>query len=178
MRIALGLSLWAGLLAGSATAATIQFSVTNLSGNQYRYTYTFSGFTLAANQAVDLLFDPTVYNTLSNGIVGTGFSLLLLQPNTPPGSNGVYTAEATVNNPSLAGPFSVDFFYTGIGTPGSQPFTIDQFDSGGTFVSQLDSGITGVPEPGSFTLAAAGLLLVGGYAIRRRSKRTVQTSNC
>lgn len=178
MRIALGLSLWAGLLAGSATAATIQYSVTNLSGNQYRYTYTFSGFTLQLNQAVDIDFDSTLYNTLSNGVVGTGFAVFIIQPNTPPGPGGVYTAEATVNNPSLAGPFSIDFLYTGIGTPGSQPFTIDQFDGSGGFVSQLDSGITAAPEPGSFAFAVAGLLLVGGYAVRRRSKRSVQTSFC
>lgn len=167
------LTILAGCLAAQLSAATIGFLVSNLGGNSFRYTYSITGM-FQANQELDILFDPTLYGTLSNGkpLPGPDFSLMLFQPNNPPGSFGDYSLTALVNNPSLAGPFSVDFTYLGPVPPGpgSQPFQL--FDAN---FNLIQSGVTmpqgssgGVPEPGSFSLGAMGLLLGGVWVTRRR----------
>jgi hypothetical protein len=63
----------------------------------------------------------------------------------------------------LAGPFTITFDYLGLGTPGSQAFSIDLFDSNGNLISNVTTGFTTplsqtVPEP------ATGLLLLAGGA--------------
>jgi hypothetical protein len=182
MRIRFWLPLWIGLFATNLHAAAIQFQVTPLGGAAFRYTYSLSGFTFLVNQNVnqdvDIRFDPALYGTLSNGVVGSGFSLLLLQPDNPPGTFGDYIALAQVNNPSLAGPFSVDFMFKGTGTPGgAQPFEVDEFDKSGNFLRTVPGGSglttpfgpTTVPEPGSFSLGVVALLMGGAWwTVRRR----------
>jgi hypothetical protein len=89
------------------------------------------------------------------------FDVLLLQPDNPPGSPGVYSALALVDNP-LLGPFSVDFTFLGSGAPGAQPFFINQLDASGNLVSSEGGSTTPIPEPatvvfGFITLLTAGL---------------------
>lgn len=181
MRIRFWLPLWIALFATNSYAAAIQFKVTPLGGTAFRYTYSLSGFNFLVNQNVnqdlDIQFDPALYGTLSNGVVGPGFSALLLQPNNPPGTSGDYIALAQVNNPSLAGPFSVDFLFKGMGTPGgAQPFRVDEFDKNGNFLRTVpgNSGLTTpfgttVPEPGSFSLGVVALFIGGAWwTVRRR----------
>ena len=179
MRMRLWLPLWIGLLGTNLHAAAIQFQVTPLGGTSFRYTYFLSGFMLQANQALDIQFNPSLYGTLSNGMVGSGFSLVLLQPNNPPGTPGDYIALATVNNPPLTGPFSVDFLFKGAipPGPGAQPFVTEQFDNNGNFIpctGQCVSGTTTpvgsstVPEPGSFSLGGVALLMGGACWTGRR----------
>jgi hypothetical protein len=171
----LWLSLWAGLLGSNLIASTIGFQVTNLGQNSYRYTYAVSDFTFGKDQELDIRFDPTLYGTLSNGVAGSDFAVLLLQPNNPPGTFGDYSALALVQNPSLAVPFSVDFTFLGSGKPGAQPFLINQFDANGNFVSTLTSGSTtpqetAVPEPAALLLTGGGLLMTTILrSIRRRA---------
>jgi len=146
-----------------------------LGGNNFRYTYDFTSLSLQANQEVDIRFSPTLYSTLTNGIAGANFSLAVFQPNNPPGSFGDYAALALINNPSLTGPFRVDFTFLGTGTPGSQPFVINQYDAGGNFLSIVDSGSTAapggpVPEPATWLLGAAGLIFAAiAKSARRRT---------
>lgn len=164
------LGLSAGLLATHLSAAVIQFQVTDLGSNVHEYQYFVSGLTLQANQAIDLRFDPALYGSLSNGVADAAFNLILIQPNNPPGAAGDYRAITPKANPSLVGPFKVDFTFTGAGTPGSQPFLINQYSAAGLFVSTIDSGVTtpltGVPEPTTVALSCAALLC--GFAIRRK----------
>jgi hypothetical protein len=175
------LAVFTGLLAGILPATTIQFQVTNLGQNLDRYTYFVSGITLQANQELDLRFSPSLYSNLTNGIAPSAYSLLLMQPNNPPGTSGDYRALALTNSPSLAGPFSVDFTFLGAGIPGPQPFFINQYSPSGLFLSTIESGSTtpfsqpGVPEPATFSLGCVALLVGGVFLkVRRRSVATAQ----
>src|SRR5207248_993965 len=118
MRNLLRFAIGVGLFSISLQAATVGFTVSSLGGSSFRYTYDFTSLSLQANQEVDIRFSPTLYSTLTNGVAGSGFSLAVFQPNNPPGSFGDYAALALINNPSLTGPFRVDFTFLGAGTPG------------------------------------------------------------
>jgi hypothetical protein len=171
----------AGLMAVSLSAAPIiEFQVTTLGSNLFRYNFTLSGIDLMANQEIDIQFDPHIFAQLSNGVAGPGFDLLLFQPNTPLGVHGDYSALALVNLPSITGPFSVNFtLLTGAVLPTSQPFFIfdDSFFPAKTLVSGSTTAVsTGpvVPEPGGFWLCGLALLVVaGGCRVRRRLSKTV-----
>lgn len=168
MRILIGLSFLAGLMTVHLPAATIQFQVstvgvTGTGDTLFRYNYFLSGFDFLTNQALDIQFSPTLFRTLSNGVVGTGFDLFLFLPDNPPGASGDYSAMATVDHPSLAQTFQVDFTYTGTGSPGAQFYSVNQFNANGGFVGVLSSGNTipvssSVPEPSGLLLSGLGLL--------------------
>jgi len=176
MRIALCLLTFAGLI----PAATIQYQVTPIgtgSGQtQYRYNYFVSDVAFAVNQELAIQFDPFLFSGLNNGVAGPGFDLLLLQPNNPPQASGDYSALATVNQPSLAGPFWVDFTYTGPGMPGSQAFFINQYASNGAFQGVITSGLTTplsnstIPEPTTVSLCCMGLLIACAPGTFRRKQ--------
>jgi hypothetical protein len=164
MRNLLRFAIGAGLFSISLQAGTVGFTVSPLGGSNFRYTYDFTSLSLQANQEVDIRFSPSLYSTLTNGIAGANFSLALFQPNNPPGSFGDYAALALINNPPLTGPFRVDFTFLGTGTPGSQPFFINQYDTAGNFLRVADSGNTtppggNVPELATWLLGTAGLVL-------------------
>ncbi len=124
-----------------ASAMTISYTVTNVSGNRYQYDYTVTNSPPAvvpalewlhiffANTPIDLepdgIPDHTIYDNLA--IVGSpaNWDLLLL----PPGADdGVLDALALpgpgIPAGSSLGGFSVRFDWWGPGTPGSQPFAI------------------------------------------------------
>ena len=177
MRCILISSLLAGFLAVSVSAATITFQTTDLGSNQFRLTYTVTNFVFSLNQELDIEYEPALYLALSNGVAPTGFDVLLLQPNNPPGTSGDFSSLALVANPGT-GPFRVDATLVGGGQPGPQSFSINQLDANGVITSVVASGktasaIAAVPEPA--TLPLAGLALITGsawLAVRRRLKRT------
>ena len=170
------------LLTGNLFAATVAFDlsaagVTPSGATLFRYTYSFTDITLQAGQEIDIRFDPARFGTLSNGVAGPGFDLMLLQPNNPPGAFGDYSLFALINNPLLAGRFSVDFIYNGPGQPGSQPYLINQYNQSGIFVGTIGSGVTtpaaptAIPEPATFGLTGVGSLVAGSlwaFRFRRR----------
>jgi hypothetical protein len=181
--------LLSGLLAFSLSAATIVQSQLTNAGTTGIYQYVVSGFNFSANQpclsdslppgnpafecfdVLDIEFDPNVFSQISNGVAPAGFEVLLFQPDNPPQAPGDYIAEAMVNQPSLNGTFSVDFALTGNGTPGSQQYSINQFDTAGSFMGAVPlnaSGQTvgstvlpasGAPEPASLSLCGAALIM-------------------
>ena len=97
----------------------------------FRFTYFLSGGSLNAGDELEIDFDPALYGELSNASAGAGFDVALFQTNNPPGSTGIYSALAIVNNPSLATPFMTDAVYLGQGTPAPQPVFINQYDASG-----------------------------------------------
>jgi hypothetical protein len=191
------LSLSTLMVFSLSAAPIIQYQVVT-TGSTGTYTYSLSGFDYRANQPCsnnaallcddvldiqfavapppqqNLLQPAVIFGQLSNGAAGTGFELLLFQPNNPPQSQGDYIALATVDHPSLSGPFTVDFTFSGSGVPGSQPFTISQYDLAGAFENVVFSGsttaTTTAPEPVSFLFCSVGLIS-GLFLFFRRSRK-------
>ena len=169
--------LLSALLAFSLSAGPIvQYQVTT-NGTAGTYHYFVGGFDFLVNEALDIQFGQlgsnNLFGQLSNGVAPAGFDLKLFQPNNPPQAPGDYSALAIVDHPSLTGTFSVDFTLTGTGMPGSQVFSISQFDSNGKFVNLVASGSTqlvgsGVPEPAGF-LPCGVALIIGGIFLARRA---------
>jgi hypothetical protein len=176
--------LLSALLTFGLSAATIQYQVST-SGTTGTYQYFVTGF--VANQAcpdnmaiecrnaIDIAFDYTVFDQLSNGVAPAGFNVMLFQPDNPNQATGNYSAMAIDNNPSLSGAFSVDFTFnpgasSGVSCPSSsnfcQNFSIESFDSNGFFEGFAQNGITtplgsSAPEPVSILLSGIGLMILG-----------------
>jgi hypothetical protein len=178
------LLLVGALLTFNLCADTIDYQVTALSTpGLYQFTYVLNGFSFVQGQILDIQFDPNLYGTLSDPVSDGDFDAMVLQPNSAPGAPGDYLLTAQIDNPSLAGPFSVDFTYAGssVGSAneaGAQPFSVYSYTGPDGFTLS-DSGNTetaesGVPEPASLPVSTAALLVMGAYsALRRRLRGTV-----
>ena len=176
------------LITASLGAAVLTYQVTptgnsGVGTTEFHYSYFLSATTLAKNQNLDIRFDPKLFTTLSNGTAGSGFDVLLFQPNNPTQSTGDFSALALVVQPSLALPFGVDVLYSGTGTPGAQSFFIDQFAENGAFQGVITEGRTNslsgntVPEPASSLLCCFGILAGSiRLAIHRKARLTVTNS--
>jgi hypothetical protein len=147
-----------------ANSVQIQYQATNISGDEWSYTYKVTSAPFAANEAFTVFFGLGSYSNLQAAPPSpSGWSTFSLQPDAILFTNGLYTALALTPGASLAGPFTITFDYLGLGTPGSQAFSVDQFDSNGNLISNVTTGFTTplsqtVPEP------ATGLLLLAGGA--------------
>lgn len=174
------LPLWITLLATTLGAATVKMEVTNLgasatgiTGGQTgnRYTYYLTDITLLSGQELNIRFDPALFGSLSNATASPGFSVMLFQPNQPPGAFGDLSALSTMNQTSSTASFSLEFLYLGQGLPGPQPYFINQFNVNGGFTT-LESGLTSpaspVPEPGTLALCGAVLFVCGTWRAVRR----------
>jgi hypothetical protein len=162
------------MAAANLGAVTVSSQATSLGLDLYQIDYVVSGIQFQMNQELDIRFDPALFDSLSNGSAGPGFDVLLLQPDNPPGAFGDYSAMALVNSPSLSSMFRVVVRYHGAGSPGPQPFAINQFDANGRFVSVVDRGttqspLTFAPEPRSLFFTFAGLLFC--FVLRHAARR-------
>ena len=182
MRITVLLLMSGLMMAAPSFAGTIQYEVNSLSGNQYKYIFSLFGMSFDANEELEIDFTPALFSSLSNQAVGNGFSGMLLQPNNPPGASGIYSAFTAAAVATPTGTFSVDVTFIGAGTPGDVPFYLNQYDANQSLLSTVQSGWTttrvtqasGVPEPGSFWLAAIALLIAcAKIVISRRRARSV-----
>lgn len=185
MRDVCKFAVFAVLFAASLPGAVINFSTATVGTNGlgdtvFRYTYDLSGVVFQANQELDIRFSPTVYKSISNAVAPSTvlYDLLLFPVDSPPGATGDYSLMALVNNPSTAGVFSVDFTLKPGQSSGSQAFFINQLNSSGGFVRQLEAGNTTtagqntVPEPATLSMAAAGLAAAWMFGVRRSARRS------
>ncbi len=185
MRNLVWISLFSGLLLSNLSATTIDYTVASIGLNEYEYNYTFVGDSFANDQFVTIDFPA---NEIT---VPQGSNISLISPATgadfdawilagcvggscgagPVGDwqLGIQTIAAT----SLPETFTVDFSYSGTGTPGVQSFEIFDFNT----MTNIENGFTSpgsmdpVPEPANVSLSAIGLLMLAGYWASRRAKR-------
>jgi len=177
------------LVAFSATnlySATVQFESTLLGTvngqSLFRNRYLALDFSLQMNQALEIEFDQAQYGTLSNPQGPANFNLLLLQPNNPPGLAGLFSAlaQSVAQSPMS---FSVDYIFLGTGQPSTQRFFINQFDSAGSLLSTITSGVTPsptsvIPEPSGLALGGLGVVAISAWrAVQRRRRKLSPVEN-
>ena len=160
------------LLSTQAVAGTvsIDYNLTGLGGNVYRYNYTVHNNGPGPIQLFDIFFDPALYQESSLSVVtpsplSSQWSEIFLSslPGIPAAFdamalNGGIPAENTVSG------FAVQFNWLGQGVPGSQPFEIQDPVS----FAVLQSGAT-APEPAAVWMLGIGL----GYVARRAWQKRV-----
>jgi hypothetical protein len=161
-----------------AQATVISFEATNLldqvaGEDLWLYRYFVSGRTFKEDQGFSVYFDTTLYDLESDQNpdpqVNRDWNVLILDTDLGLPDGGIYDALALVDNASLKYPFAVTFVWLGTGAPGSQPFTINQFDADSN-ISFLEEGrTTPVPEPSTLLLISTAVAVLG--ARRRRRAR-------
>jgi hypothetical protein len=171
-----GISWLAGPAGVLADGTEVQYQVTNVSGDEWQYSYAIEDSTpFSANEALTVTFSAALYTNMDPAPPSpAGWSAFSAPSDTTLMFDGIYTASANADGASLAGPFTITFDYLGSGTPGSQPFSIDLFDSNSIYLSNVTTGVTtpfsnAVPEPESGLL-----LLIGGVALSGLKKRFVK----
>src|SRR5436190_18069750 len=154
-------------------AAETRYTATNLPDitpgeDFWRYDYRLIDLSFFADQGFSIGFDPSIFLSLRTPPppVPAQWDVLLVQPSAAIPSDGLYDALALVDNPPVDGLFSVEFVFGGPGSPGSQPYSLNQFDSSGTLLGVFGSGETipelaSVPEPGTEVLTIAGMCVFG-----------------
>jgi hypothetical protein len=131
----------------------------------YQYTYNITNLTLQANEELDIYFDPSVYQEVSDAIVGSDFQYVLFAPSSSPSEPGDFGIAPNSNNTVVNGPFGVSFTLTGQGVPGPQYFTVSEFSPSGGLIGIVASGMTSMqspvaaPEPAGAGLTGIALLM-------------------
>jgi len=148
-------------------ARALSFEVAALGAANFKYVYHVDG-SFTDTQGFTLLYDPALYSSLS--IAQPLDQLIWNQAITDPflgNANWLLTTSALVNIPAASGTFAVTFKWAGGTAPGAQPFEI--FDVlGGTSSGSTIAFVAGIPEPSTYVLMFAGLLVVAATAIVRR----------
>jgi len=178
-----GLGFSWGMVSPSAKADGVQYQATQISGNTWQYTYTLTGVPLGANQAFTVSFDPTLTSNLDDtstdatdpaSLAAQDWLSFTLPADPLLNSDAVYTALALINDDAMTEAFTLTFNFSGSGQPGSQMFSIDQFDTSGTLVTNLQTGETtpvgvAAPEPSAGALLILGIagILAGIFRKRR-----------
>jgi hypothetical protein len=184
--VLIGLAMTFAAPSALADGTTIEYQATNISGNEWQYTYTLTGTALGVNQGFTVFFDFNSTSSLNDtstdatnptSLAATNWLSFVLQGSGSGAlsSDGVYTALSLTGASGSSDSFTVLFDYLGSGAPGSQAFSIDQYDSFGDLISNVQTGQTvpftstsAVPEPGSGLLLALGVAVLLGVVLRAR----------
>jgi hypothetical protein len=171
------LSFFALLICGTASAATVKYSIMGLGSETFRIRYQMESAVFHKNYELELRFDPDIYDLLSNPLAPSGFDAMLFQPNNPPGAAGRFSVLALIDNPSLAGGFSVDVRLIGCCERSAwdfglgQEYAINELDASGLILRTIEEGrTTPIPEPTTLSLAGVALLLALAETARRRRR--------
>ncbi len=162
-----------------AEAITIQYQATDLADltpgeDLWAYQYFPSAFPFPADHGFAIFFDYETTAALTNPVAPADWDPLAADPIPATLSDGYYDALALIDDPSVAGIFSVQFVWSGAGSPGSQPFEIYELINGTPvpfeFGDTVPFGADPIPEPSSLLLVAAG---AAGLVrrVRHRSRR-------
>jgi hypothetical protein len=146
-----------------ARATVIEYELTSLGGDQWRYDYFVHNDTLGTSlDWFSLFFDLGDYEDLSGEIAPLGWDPLIQQPDPGLPDDGIFDLFASTGGIAAGATesgFSIVFRWLGGATPGSQRFDVIGLDPG----APLESGITvrrpgaAVNEPRSLALALLGL---------------------
>jgi|GEM_PF-1333741 len=155
-----------------AQATTVSYSVANIAGNAWQYTYTVTNDTLTSDiEEFSIFFDVSLTANLALTSSPAQWSPLVFQPDPGIPDDGLFDALALVSGISHGasqGGFQVQFDFLGSGVPGAQTFAVIDPN---TF-AQLDTGLTQiVPLPAAIWMFAASLLLLTGI-------KGAQYNNC
>jgi hypothetical protein len=145
------------------------------------YAYMVTDVDFEADRGFSVYFIPGLYSDLQDPppAASADWDILTQQPDLALPADGIYDALALVNGASLGQPFALTFRWLGApGTaPGSQAFTINQFDPVGN-ISFIESGqtaqrgdVSSVPEPSTILLVGSSIALA-----RRRLRASRLTS--
>ena len=155
------------LLAMSTQANTINYSVENLAGNRWQYSYEVDNDGAAAIDAFAIIFDLGLYENLAVTGSPADWDSIELQPDAGIPDDGYFDTLALglpLGVGEMLGGFSIAFDFLGAGTPGSQlfeifdPFTFDLIAEGETMLSARPPNE--VAEPGFIALAGIGFALL------------------
>lgn len=168
---ALGFSM---CFAPLAVAAGIQYSLSSLGGDSWRYDYTLnnSGPSLSFDE-LTIFFDLPGVVSIDSFAVPVGWDPITVQadPGIPDGGfvDAVHSAGLLAAG-SFSG-FSAAFHYAPGMTPGAQTFQLISsaaFDIIKTDLTTKVPVVNAVPEPSTYALMISGLGLMGWAARRRR----------
>jgi hypothetical protein len=176
--------LFVAAAARDTEAIVIEFQALNVADDmpgedRWEYRYFVSDVDFDADQGFSVVFDHLLFSDLALlSAPSADWDAIDIQPDPTLQSDGLYDALALVDGASPLAPFAVAFTWLGSpGTaPGSQSFTLNQFDSGGN-LTVLEEGQTipfgdtqSVPEPSTLLLVALGGAGLLGARARRREK--------
>lgn len=158
---------------GASHATVIEYSVTNIAGNTWEYTYSVENDTLVIEEFT-IFFEVGLYENITPSATPVDWDPLAIQPDPGLPDDGFYDALALgsgIGQWDSLGGFSVQFDFLGLDTPGAQafdivdPVTFDILDFGTTVLAAQPP--TQVSEPGVLSLVAGAMLLLAGF--RRRN---------
>jgi len=143
-------------LALAACGGTVQQQVTALDSGVFQYNSQLAGFNLRPGEALDFMFSPSVYASLSNAASPSGFTGFPLQPNNPPGAHGGLVVEEQSTGPvsDSAGPVAIDVTLSNLGTVAHNLFNVGNTRAFGSVlqsVTTIQAGtLVATSEPGNF----------------------------
>lgn len=167
----------------AAQAIDIDFALSSIGGDRYRYDYVIhndgSLEAMAPIALVDLLFDPTLYDegslvNVSSPLTATDWNqqFLASAPGGVPAAFDLFAIGSGIAVGENAAGFAVEFRWLGSGLPNSQPFEIYDPE---TFALLTQGMTTPVPEPGAWLMFVIGMPLLAILG-RWRGRRTNDVS--